>query len=100
MDNSHDFTLRPFAKDDLDAVRELILSTIDTCYTGFYPLRAIEDFEQSSGNASILERAEKGYTIVCECNGRMVATECIVENHICAVFVIRPAGSTDRGGGS
>ncbi len=91
MDKSLDFTLRPFAKDDLDAVRGIILSTIESCYTGIYPARAIAYFQQYHCDANILDRAEKGYTIVCESNGRMVATGSIVENHICAVFVIRPA---------
>jgi GNAT superfamily N-acetyltransferase len=84
-----DMNVRQFQKRDLDAVRELILSTINTCYAGFYPPRAIEYFKQYHCDANIFERAKKGYTIIGESNGRMVATGTIVENHICAVFIIR-----------
>ncbi|MGA2060890.1 MAG: GNAT family N-acetyltransferase [Thermoguttaceae bacterium] len=89
MNCSPDINIRQFKKSDLNAVRELILSTINTCYAGFYPPRAIEYFKQYHCDANILERAEKGYTIIVESNGRVVATGTIVENHVCAVFIIR-----------
>jgi GNAT superfamily N-acetyltransferase len=91
MNCTSDMKLRPFQKSDLDAVKRVILSTIDTCYAGCYPPRAIEYFKQYHCDANILDRAAKGYTIVCESNGGVVATGTIVENHICAVFVIRSA---------
>jgi len=86
-----DLKLRPFLYSDLNAVRKVILSTIDTCYSGFYPPRAIEYFKQYHCDENILDRAAKGYTIVCESECGVVATGTIVENHICAVFVIRSA---------
>jgi GNAT superfamily N-acetyltransferase len=86
-----DLKLRPFLQSDLDALRKVILSTIDSCYSGFYPPRAIEFFKQYHSDKNILDRAEKGYTIIAESEGKVVATGTIVENHICAVFVIRPA---------
>ena len=91
MNCSPDMNLRQFQKSDLATVRELILSTIDTCYSGCYPPRAIEFFKQYHSDANIFERAEKGYTVIGESDGRVVATGTIVENHICAVFIIRSA---------
>lgn len=83
-----DVKLRPFLQSDLDVVRELILSTIDACYSGVYPPRTIEFFKQYHSDENILDRAEKGHTIISESEGKVIATGTIIENHICAVFVL------------
>jgi ribosomal protein S18 acetylase RimI-like enzyme len=83
--------LRPFSQEDLYALKGLILTTIDTCYSCVYPPRAIEFFKQYHSPENILERADKGYTVVGESPGKVIATGAIVENHICAVFVVPAA---------
>ena len=88
MDSVLDVKLRPFAQGDLDAVRQVILATIDACYCGVYPPRAVEFFKQYHCDANILDRAANGYTVVGECEGRVVATGSIIADHICAVFVL------------
>jgi GNAT superfamily N-acetyltransferase len=91
MNSLNEVKLRPFLQGDLNAVRDVIFSTIDTCYSGFYPPRAIEYFKQYHCDENILSRANDGCTIVAESKGRMIATGTLIENHICAVFVMRQA---------
>jgi GNAT superfamily N-acetyltransferase len=86
-----DATLRVFRPSDLEAVKQVIFSTVDLCYSGVYPPRAIEFFKQYHCDENILDRAKKGYTIICELEGKVLATGTILENHICAVFVVRAA---------
>ncbi|MGB7538377.1 MAG: hypothetical protein WBM17_07545 [Anaerolineales bacterium] len=38
--------VRPFRDADLEPVRALIYKTIDACYAGVYPPRAVEFFRQ------------------------------------------------------
>jgi len=91
MSCTRDVKLRPFLPGDLDAVRGVIFSTIDACYSGVYPPRAIEFFKQYHSDENVLDRAQRGYTIVGESGGRAIATGSIIADHICAVFVIPAA---------
>ncbi len=91
MSCTRDAKLRPFLPDDLDAVRNVILSTIDACYPAVYPPRAIEFFKQYHSDANILDRAQRGYTIVAESGGQVMATGSLLADHISAVFVLPSA---------
>jgi GNAT superfamily N-acetyltransferase len=91
MNDMGDVTLRPFGREDLQSVRALIVSTIDACYTPFYPPRAIEFFRHYHSDENILKRAEEGFTIVGEARTGLVATGSLVAAHISAVFVLRAA---------
>jgi GNAT superfamily N-acetyltransferase len=91
MNYMHDLILRHFLPSDLASVKKLILSTIDKSYAGAYPPRAIEYFKQYHSDEQILERAKKGYTVIGEFQGKPIATGTIVEDHICAVFVMPAA---------
>lgn len=72
----------------MESVRELIDSTIEACYTGAYPARAVEYFRRYHSESNILERAQKGTTIVAEAGGRIVATGTLKGKYIIAVFVL------------
>jgi GNAT superfamily N-acetyltransferase len=94
MDSSN-LNYRVFLPGDAEAVRELIHSTIEACYTGVYPARAVEYFLQYHSESEILRRAQKGTTIVAEAGGRIVATGTLKGKYIIAVFVYRHV--QDRG---
>ena len=81
------YRLRPFRDGDCDAVHRLIHGTIDACYTGLYPPRAVAFFKQHHSQSNILERAQQGYTIVVESDGRIVGTGTVVGGHIHGVFI-------------
>ena len=82
--------LRLFEPGDGEAVRELIHSTIQACYAGVYPPRAVEFFLGYHSRAEIASRARAGYTIVAEVGGRVVATGTLKGDHISGVFVLGP----------
>jgi ribosomal protein S18 acetylase RimI-like enzyme len=87
----HCMILRQFMPSDLASLKDLILTTIDTSYAGVYPPRAIEYFKQYHSDEQILDRAKNGYTVIGESQGEAIATGSIVEDHICAVFVMPSA---------
>jgi GNAT superfamily N-acetyltransferase len=87
MMESDKVNLRVFVPGDVGSVRELIDSTIEACYTGVYPGRAVEYFLQYHSESEILHRAQKGTTLVAEAGGRIVATGTLKGKYIIAVFV-------------
>jgi GNAT superfamily N-acetyltransferase len=93
--NIQSVTLREFRPDDVQAVRELIHSTIEACYTGVYPPRAVAYFLQYHSESEILRRAQRGYTVVAEVGGQVLATGTLKDRYIVAVFVRR--GDQGRG---
>lgn len=90
--------LRPFKPSDLDPVRELIHSTIDSSYSGFYPPRAVEYFKQYHSSEAILARADEGHVVVIEDAGRIVATGALLDGEICGVFVAPECQGRGLGG--
>jgi GNAT superfamily N-acetyltransferase len=90
-DSRPEIVVRPFEASDLDAVKKIILSTIETCYAGVYPARAIDYFKKYHSDEQIRGRADSGLTVVGLSQGKLVATGTVVKNHICAVFVVQDA---------
>jgi GNAT superfamily N-acetyltransferase len=80
-------SLRQFQEPDLPSVHELIHQTIDACYTGIYPPRAVGFFKEYHSPVNILKRHREGCVFVVEEDGRMVATGTLVGEEICGVFV-------------
>jgi GNAT superfamily N-acetyltransferase len=79
--------LRPFQPSDLERVQELIHGTIDSCYSGVYPPRAVAFFKQYHSLEEILRRADEGCVVVVEEGGCIVATGALLNGEICGVFV-------------
>lgn len=48
---------RHFVLSDLSSLRQMIHDTIDACYSGVYPERAVEFFKTSHSEERILERS-------------------------------------------
>lgn len=79
--------LRSFKPADVEAVRELIHSTIDSSYSDLYPPRAVAYFKGYHSAEAILARADEGRVVVVEDGGRIVATGAFLNGEICGVFV-------------
>jgi ribosomal protein S18 acetylase RimI-like enzyme len=82
-----DEIFRPFRDADLESVRALIHRTIDACYTGIYPPRAVEFFKEYHSGAKILERSRRGDLLVAEREGKLIGTGSIEGGEISGVFV-------------
>jgi GNAT superfamily N-acetyltransferase len=79
--------IREFQESDLVHVRRLIHQTIDVCYSGVYPSRAVQFFKEFHSEEKIMERHRKGEILVVEQDGDVIATGSIVGNDIFGVFV-------------
>jgi len=80
-------TPRSFLPGDLESVRVLIHRTIDACYKGVYPPRAVAFFKQHHSSENILDRSRHGEILVVEREGTPVATGSITGGEISGVFV-------------
>lgn len=87
MSDCTDTMLRPFVAEDLAALKQLVHGTIDACYTGIYPPRAVDFFKGFHTDAAIGQRAVEGYTIVLVRNGAICGTGTLLKGHITAVYV-------------
>jgi len=65
----------------------MIHETIDACYSGVYPERAVEFFKTFHSEERILERSQKGEILILERDNTIVATGAIVGNEVLGVFV-------------
>lgn len=79
--------LRDFRRSDTVCLRELIYLTIDACYSDVYPPRAVEFFKDFHRAEKILERAEKGQTVVLEIGDKAIGTGTLLGNTILGMFV-------------
>jgi len=79
--------IRLFREADLEAIKALIDHTIDVCYSGVYPPRAVEFFKRYHARDRILTRSKAGYVPVLEHGDLLIATGALVDAEICAVFV-------------
>jgi GNAT superfamily N-acetyltransferase len=79
--------IRDFIKSDTVPLRKLIHGTIDACYTDVYPPRAVEFFKDFHCTENILERAEKGQTVILEIGDKIIGTGTLLGNTILGVFV-------------
>ncbi len=79
--------IRSFREADLVPVGRLIHRTIEICYSGVYPPRAVRFFKEFHSGEKILERRRKGEILVVEKEGRVIATGSVVAGEIFGVFV-------------
>jgi len=87
MNRLHEARIREFQKSDLEPVRRLIHQTIDICYSGIYPSRALQFFKKFHSEEKIMERHRKGVILVVEQDGNVIATGTLVDSEIFGVFV-------------
>jgi GNAT superfamily N-acetyltransferase len=87
MSAPHPYPVRRFRDGDADAALRLIHATIDACYAGVYPPRAVAFFKEHHSAANILQRASEGTTLVAEADGRVVGVGSLVGDQIQGVFV-------------
>lgn len=81
------YHLRAFAPSDATAVTALIHRTIDACYTGAYPPRAVRFFKDYHSVDRVRDRGGAGAVLVIEHAGEIVATGSLVGGEITGVFV-------------
>jgi citrate lyase synthetase len=74
-------------RNDLKAVHELINNTIDICYPEFYNEAVVLYFKQYHCAKNIIERAKKGFTIVCRIHEQIIGTGSLIDDYITAVYV-------------
>lgn len=79
--------IRDYQEKDLDAVQHLIHQTIDVCYPGIYPPRAVQEFKDFHSKEAITRRHEDGVILVVEERAGIVATGTLVAGDIFGVFV-------------
>ena len=72
---------------ELVPLQRLIYQTIDVCYSGVYPPRAVRFFKEFHSEEAIRGRHRTGEILVVEQDGDLVATGTIVGNDIFGVFV-------------
>lgn len=87
MNRLHGARIRKFRNSDLVTVRRLIHQTIDVCYSGVYPPRAVQFFKEFHSDESIMKRHREGEMLVIEQRGNVIATGAIVNNEILGIFV-------------
>jgi GNAT superfamily N-acetyltransferase len=79
--------LREFRQEDVEALKRLIYKTIDISYHKVYPEEAIEYFKDYHTEEHILGDAIEGYTIILECDGKIVGTGTLLGTNIRRVFI-------------
>ena len=87
MPTPNEARLREFQERDLVPVERLIHQTIDACYAGVYPSRAVQFFKEFHSPKKIMERHRQGDVLVVEQDGQVIATGAIVDGDIFGVFV-------------
>ena len=87
MSRHPDARIREFRESDLVPVQRLIQQTIEVCYSGVYPPRAVQFFKNFHGEEKIMERHRNGEMLVVEQDGEVIATGAIVGTDIFGVFV-------------
>ena len=87
MSKADNTCIREFQESDLVHVKRLIHHTIDICYSGVYPPRAVKLFKVYHSDTKVLERHQEGEILVIEQDGNIIATGAIVNGEIFGVFV-------------
>lgn len=87
MAEREDIFIREFRESDAESIVQLIHRTIDVCYTGVYPPRAVAFFKDFHSRDGVLERWNNGTILVAEQTGIVMGTGALVENEIYGVFV-------------
>lgn len=84
---SENVLLRDFHAGDLEQLWSLVSRTIDACYPPFYTPLVIDFFKKYHRRENILRDADRGWTVVLEDMGKIVATGTLVGTNIRRVFV-------------
>ncbi len=87
MSKRKNISIREFKPSDLGVVKNLINSTVETCYPDAYVKESIQFFKDWHCDENILKHSKEGYTIVLEKNSDIVGTGTIVGDEIMRVFV-------------
>ena len=87
MKNESLLTIRPFGEGDLSELSRLIADTVERCYTGVYPPKAVRFFLDYHSPENILRDAAKGITLISWHDETPVATATLIDSYICRVFV-------------
>jgi GNAT superfamily N-acetyltransferase len=82
-----DVCVRRFRPADLSAVRHLIYTTINACYSSVYPVEAVKFFKDWHCDENILRGAKAGYMLVLVKDGRIMGTGTLLGDEIVRVFV-------------
>ncbi len=85
MDNR--IIIRESTTDDIKPMYELLQKTFDVSYKNAYPQESINRFKERYSEDFILERANEGYTIVAEYDGRIIGTGNLHENFFGQVYI-------------
>ena len=79
--------LRTFQQDDLDAVKQVIDETVETCYS-HYPIEYRQHtMEDHNSKTQILNKAATGFTIVLQVNEHIIGTGTLLNNKIEGVYI-------------
>ena len=87
MDRQEDACIREFRDSDVASITQLIHHTIDVCYTGVYPPRAVQFFKEFHSPGGICERSKEGDILVVERGGEVIGTGAIADDEIYGVFI-------------
>lgn len=79
--------IREFKESDLISVGDLIYKTIDACYSGIYPPRAVQFFKQFHSHEKIIERHQRGEILIVEQDDNVLGTGSLINSDISGVFV-------------
>ena len=79
--------LREFCDSDAVAIHVLIQRTIDACYSGVYPPRAVDFFKRFHSLEAVRNRASAGVVVVFDGDRGVVATGARDGHEISGVFV-------------
>jgi GNAT superfamily N-acetyltransferase len=79
--------IRPFRDSDVIPLHDMICDTINSSYSGVYPVRALQFFKEYHSGRNIFDRSQAGEILIVEKAGSIVATGALVGNEILAVFV-------------
>ena len=74
--------------EDLQAVYDVVQSTIKTIYPKYYSAEVVDFFCELHSKDAILNDIANGYVSVLKIEGKIVGTGCFVENHITRVYVL------------
>lgn len=81
------FSISEFRAPDLKQLRQIICHTIDVCYSGVYPQRAVQFFKEYHSEGEIVLRGKRGTILIAWYDEELAATGALVGNEITGVFV-------------
>ncbi len=87
MATDNPFSIRSFTESDLPHLSKLISETVEHCYTGIYPPKAVRFFLDYHSLENIRQDAAAGTTLVGWFENELVATATLKNNYVCRVFI-------------